>query len=139
MKISDTTDIILRKNNIIEIRENLRGIKTKIILKFDKIIVCNDSFFNFSLYNENRKTKEKIKIIEFNLSSIPHYKNFEDFELHNVSMFTATIKVFKIKQNAEPIIFSFHEKNSYIYNVLNFFLNLKDYIANETVCFVSET
>ena len=59
MKISNTTDIILRKNNIIEIRENLRGIKTKIILKFNKIIVCNDSFFNFSLYNEKLKNKRK--------------------------------------------------------------------------------
>lgn len=135
MKISNTVEIILKKNRTIQITEKFNTLNTKILLDFNnKIFVKDEKVFektkldgkiliDFSLFSEDVKTKRKVKMAQFTLNAIPSLRN-----LSTVKMFTVWIKVYKHDYNKDPIVFTFTEKDSNLLDIINVFKHLSLYL-----------
>lgn len=135
MKISNTAEIILKKNRTIQITEKFNTLNTKILLDFNnKIFVKDEKAFektksdgeiliDFSLFSEDVKTKRKVKMAQFTLNAIPSLR-----DLSAVKMFTAWIKVYKLDSDKDPIVFTFNEKDSNLLDIINVFKHLSLYL-----------
>lgn len=135
MKISNTAEIILKKNRTIQITEKFNTLNTKILLDFNnKIFVKDEKAFektkldgkiliDFSLFSEDVKTKRKVKMAQFTLNAIPSLGN-----LSTVKVFTVWIKAYKPDYNKDPIVFTFTEKDSNLLDIINVFKHLSLYL-----------
>lgn len=141
MKISNTTEIILKKNRTIQITEKLSTVNTKILLNFNnKIFVENNrpfekikfdsslklddkTLFDFSLFTEDIKTKEKVLMARFALETI-----FSLRDVSTVKMFTVWIKIYRIESDQDPIAFIFTKEDSNLFDIINVFKQLNLYL-----------
>lgn len=142
MKISNNTEIILKKNRTIQVTEKLSTLNTKILLdfnnkifvennrpfekkiKFDPILKLDDeTLFDFSLFTEDIKTKEKVLMARFTLETIFSLRNLSDIKL-----FTVWIKVYRIESDQDPIVFTFTKEDSNLFDIINVFKHLNLYL-----------